>query len=80
MKIAYFRADPPLSAAIVWVNVEPADIETRDPSVLVGGTNVGPLEQEPVDKSTFTRNCSGTLLIGVVSLGLAKSSICSATA
>jgi len=53
---------------------------TQEASTLVGGTNPGRLLQGVLDVDTNTRNWRGTLLRGKVLVGVAKSSICKATA
>ena len=53
---------------------------THDVSTRVGGTNSGLLVQGISASKTRTRNCSGMLLKGSVSVGWAKSSICTAIA
>ncbi len=51
----------------------------QDLSTLVGGTNSGRLVQAPAEVNTETINWRGTLLRGIVSAALAKSSTCRAT-
>ena len=51
----------------------------QEPSTLVGAINCGLSLQRNSDVNTEATNCRGTLLIGTVSSGAEKSSICSAT-
>ena len=77
---AYLTPVPELSAVSVACQVSPRTIATVSPLAGVAPVKVGSLPHEAVDVKTFTRNWTGTLLMGVVLLVVAKSSTCSATA
>lgn len=52
----------------------------QEPATLVIPMNSGFCEHASSEENTKTRNWTGTLLRGVVAIGVAKSSICKATA
>jgi len=76
----YLTPSAPLCAMRGSCQVVLNGTPTHEPSTLVGSTNSGLLAHGALEGNTRTRNCSGTLLRGIVSLGEAKSSICKATA
>ena len=76
----YLTPGPELSAVNVICQVSPKVMPIVSPLSRFVPVKVGWLSHEADDEKTFTRNWTGTLLMAVVLLVVAKSSTCNATA
>ena len=75
----YLFDGPPARTMIRSKYVPPGGMPIQDSFARVSSVNSGRSSHASFERKTYTKNCSGMLLIAFVSVGLAKSSIIAAT-